>query len=251
MEGRLRTLLNKIKSDNLNAFILFGIILLIIEITFFNGGVIFSFIISFGCIYIGRKKLPRTFGKILFWFGWISLALTILGMMTVKFLILAVLIYLLIQFFQSKKNPQYIKPEIKESQKSSAQEPILKRQPLFCNNIFGQQKTPEYVYEWNDVNIQSGIGDTIIDLSYTVLPKGESVIFVRNVIGNVQVFVPYEIEVKVHHSVLYGATTIFENHDAKTLNQTLHYQTEQYDYAEHKLKIITTVGVGDLEVKRA
>ncbi|MEH7225195.1 cell wall-active antibiotics response protein LiaF [Bacillus sp. JJ1566] len=244
-------MLNNIKSDKLNAFLLFGIILLIIEITFFNGGILFSFIISFGCIYIGRKKMPRTFGKILFWFGWISLALTVLGMMTVKFLILAVLIYLLIQFFQSKKNPQYIKPEISEAQKSSAQETIVKRKPLFFNNIFGQQKTPEYVYEWNDVNIQSGIGDTIIDLSYTVIPKGESVIFIRNAIGNVQIFVPYEIDVKVHHSVLYGATTIFENHDPKMVNQTLHYQTEQYDYAEHKLKIVTTVGVGDLEVKRA
>ncbi|MEH7384463.1 cell wall-active antibiotics response protein LiaF [Bacillus sp. JJ1521] len=242
---------NKIKSDNLNAFILFGIILLIIEITFFNGGVLFSFIISFGCIYIGRKKMPRTFGKILFWFGWISLAFTILGMMTVKFLILAALIYLLIHYFQAKKNPHYIKPEIKEVQQSSAQEPIVKRQPLFKNIIFGQQKTPEYVYEWNDVNIQSGIGDTIIDLSYTVLPKGESVIFIRNVIGNVQVFVPYEVEVKVHHSVLYGGTTIFENRDTKTMNQTLHYQTQEYDNAEHKLKIVTTVGVGDLEVKRA
>jgi len=243
--------LNKIKSDNLNAFFLLGIILLIIEVTFFNGGVLFSFVISFGCIYIGRKKLPRTFGKILFWFGWISLAFTILNMMTVKFLILAVLIYLLIQFIQSKKKPHYIKPDIKESEKTSKQEPILRRQPLFQNIVMGQQKTPEYVYEWNDVNIQSGIGDTIIDLSYTVLPKGESVIFIRNVIGNVQIFVPYEVEVKVHHSVLYGATTIFENQDAKTVNQTLHYQTEQYDHAEPKLKIVTSIGVGDLEVKRA
>lgn len=195
--------------------------------------------------------MAGSFGKILFWFGWISLALTILGMMTVKFLILAALIYLLIQFFQSKKKPNYIKPEITVSEKTSTLEPILKKQPLFQNIIFGQQKTPEYAYEWNDVNIQSGIGDTIIDLSYTVLPKGESVIFIRNVIGNVQVFVPYEVEVKVQHSFIYGATTIFENQDAKTVNQTLHYQTEQYDYAEHKLKIVTTVGVGDLEVKRA
>lgn len=70
-------MLNKIKSDNFNAFFLLGIILLIIEVTFFNGGVLFSFVISFGCIYIGRKKLPRTFGKILFWFGWISLAFTL------------------------------------------------------------------------------------------------------------------------------------------------------------------------------
>lgn len=244
-------MLDKIKSDNLNAFILLGIILLIIEISFFNSGVLFSFIISIGCIYIGRKRMPRTFGKVLFWFGWISLALTILGMMTVKFLILAILIYLLIQFYQSKKKPNYIKPEIKETEKTAQQETIIKREPLFCNNIFGRQSTPEQVYEWNDVNIQSGIGDTIIDLSYTVLPKGESVIFIRNIIGNIQILVPYEVDVEVHHSFLYGSTTIFDNHESKTVNQTLHYQTQEYDQAEYKLKIMTSTGVGDLEVKRA
>ncbi len=238
------------KSDYLNVIFLLGIILLIIEVSFFDGGILFSLVISIGCIYIGRKKLPRTFGKILFWFGWISLALTIFSMMTVKFFLLAIFIYVLIQFFQSKKNPAYIKPDIKQTVKTSVQEPVLKRKPLFQNLIFGQQKTPEYVYEWNDVNIQSGIGDSIIDLSYTVLPKGESVIYIRNLIGNVQVFVPYEVEVKVSHSVLYGSTTIFENHDLKTYNQALQYQTEQYDNEEYKLKIITSIGVGDLEVKR-
>ncbi|WP_345893191.1 cell wall-active antibiotics response protein LiaF [Fredinandcohnia quinoae] len=242
--------MNKSKSDIINFLLLTGIILLIIEISFFNSGLIFSFIISIGCIYFGRKRMPRNSGKILFWFGWISLAITVLNMMTIKFLLLAILIYLLIQFFQSKKNPAYIKPTIMEPIVTPSKEPIVKRTPLFHNLLSGRQKAPEYVYEWNDVNIQCGIGDSIIDLSYAVLPKGESIILIRNVIGNVQVFVPYEVEVNVSHSVIVGATTIFENHDPKTYNQNLHYQTELYDTAEQKIKIITSMVVGDLEVKR-
>ena len=50
-------------------------------------------------------------------------------------------------------------------------ETVVKEQPLFQNRLFGQQKTPDHVYEWNDVNIQVGIGDTVIDLSYTVSAK--------------------------------------------------------------------------------
>ena len=57
------------------------------------------------------------------------------------------------------------------------------------------------MYEWNDVNIQAGIGDTVIDLSYTVLPKGETVIFIRNVMGKVTIMIPYDVEVSVNHSV--------------------------------------------------
>ena len=61
----------------------------------------------------------------------------------------------------------------------------MKEQPLFQNRHFGQQKTPDHDYEWNDMNIQVGIGDAVIDLSYTVLPKDETVIFIRNVMGKV------------------------------------------------------------------
>ncbi|MDQ7862937.1 LiaF-related protein [Peribacillus frigoritolerans] len=37
--------------------------------------------------------------------------------------------------------------------------------------MFGHQQTTEHVYEWNSVNVQGGVGDTVIDLSKTILPK--------------------------------------------------------------------------------
>lgn len=240
---------NKSKSDYINFILLTGIIILIIEISFFNSGLIFSLIISIGCIYYSRKQKSKTFWKLVFWFGWISLVITVLNMMTIKFLLLAVLIYLIIQFLQSKKNPNFIKPTV-EPKGEPLQEALIKREPFFKNTFFGRQKSPEYVYEWDDINIQCGVGDSIVDLSYTVLPEGESVIFIRNIIGNVHVYVPYEVEVKVSHSAIYGSSTIFENVDLKSYNRNLMYQTEQYDHAKQKIKIITSMVVGDLEVKR-
>jgi lia operon protein LiaF len=100
------------------------------------------------------------------------------------------------------------------------------------------------------MNLQTGIGDTIIDLSNTVLPKGEAVISVRNFIGNVRILVPYEIEVSILHSVITGYTEVFEHKEERVFNQLLQYETEHYVEAEQKVKIITSMILGNLEVKR-
>ncbi|NLM38398.1 MAG: cell wall-active antibiotics response protein, partial [Firmicutes bacterium] len=114
-----------------------------------------------------------------------------------------------------------------------------------------EQKTPNDVYEWNDINIQRGIGDTTIDLSYTVLPQGETVIFIRGFIGNLQVLIPYDVEVEISHSAVIGRSKIFHIEEDKLWNQSVHYQTEEYDQAAQKVKIFTSVILGDLEVKWA
>ena len=128
--------------------------------------------------------------------------------------------------------------------------PMRRTQPLFENMIFGSQRTPGGVYDWNDVNIQTGVGDTTIDLSFTLLPKGESVIFIRNVIGNIRILVPYELEVSIHHSVIAGSTTVFDIEEQRVFNQVLQVKTGGYDEADPKLKIFTSLLVGNLEGTR-
>jgi lia operon protein LiaF len=158
-------------------------------------------------------------------------------------------IYLLIQYRQSKKTPAVITPEIKESI-SLQKEDVVYKKPLFGNNVFGQQTSAEEIYEWNDINIQSGIGDTIIDLSNTVLPKEECIIVIRNVIGNVKILLPYELDAAFQHSSWAGAVSIFEHREPKFFNQVVSYQTKGYEDAVQKVKVVTASIVGDLEVKR-
>jgi lia operon protein LiaF len=240
----------KLKKNFISWALFIGMILFLAEILFFHGGAIFFLMIAMGCIYIGRKRMPRTSGTALFWFGLISLIILIFNMATFRFLLFVFLLYIIVQFVQSKQNPSYIKPNIEEIEHISFDESIVSRKPLLKNVWFGSQKTPEHAYEWNDVNIQAGVGDTIIDLSYTVLPKGESVIVIRNFIGNIQVLVPYEIEVSVHHSVLAGAVSIFQRSEMRVFNETMHFQTAGYKDASQKIKIVTSMIAGKLEVKR-
>jgi lia operon protein LiaF len=242
---------NHKKTDYISRLAMIGLVVLFIEVTFFNSGVIFSGFLSGVAIYIGRKKFKGTLGKLVFWLGCISLFFTIANMITVKFLLIGIIVYFVLQYFQSKKNPTVIKPEIEESTTVLVtEEPIIKTKSLFENVFIGRQKTSEHVYEWHDINIQTGIGDTTIDLSNTVLPKGESIITIRNFVGNVEILVPYEMEASIHHSVITGSTTIFQHEEKRVFNQVLSYQTEEYKEAEQKIKIVTSFLIGNLEVKR-
>lgn len=244
-------MLKNAKSDYTGWLVIIGVVVLLLEILFFNSGLIFSLLFSGGLIYLGRKKAGRKSGKFLFIGGIVFLVISVFSMMTFRFLLLAILLHLIIEYYQTRKNPNKISLNIKVAANQVQQEEtIIKSKPLFENILFGQQKTPVGVYEWNDINIQSGIGDTIIDLSYTVLPKGETVIFIRNIFGNIQIQVPYEIEVSVHHSCIVGSTTVFENHQSQVFNQTFQLKTAGYDQAEQKVKIFTSMLVGNLEVSR-
>lgn len=244
-------MLKKVKSDYLSWIIIIGLLILFLEFTFFNRGLIFSLFVQIGMIYLGKKWINRAIGKFLFWGGIVMLVLSILSMLTFQFFLFAILIHLLIQFYQTKKSPKLIQPVIQEKELTlKKEETVIQKKPLLTNVLFGEQQTPQSVFEWNDVNIQTGIGDTIIDLSYTVLPKGETVIFIRNFIGNIQLLVPYDIEVNVNYSAVAGNARILDMQAEKMFNQSLQIQSAGYEQAEQKIKIFTSVFVGNIEVKR-
>lgn len=242
--------MNRTKTDHVSWLIIIGIVLLLLEFSFHGADSIILLAIAACAIYLGRKKYRSSIGKLLFWGGIIGFAVTILNTMAFKFLLFAILIYAVIRFAQSKQVPSYIEPEFHDNPTVANDGPTIKRKPFMKNTLFGRQTTPDFAYEWHDVNIQCGIGDTVIDLGNTVLPKGESVIVIRGFIGNVKILVPYEMDVSVTHSVIAGTGKIFEYQEPKMLNQTVSFQSEGYDQAQQKVKIVTSMIVGDLEVKR-
>lgn len=238
------------KSDYLSWLVIIGIVILLLEILFFNRGLIFSLFIAGVMMYLGRRKAGKKLGKILFIMGIIFFVLSIVNMMTFKFLLLAILLHFFIQFINTKKHARKIIPEIGPAEPAQSEETLISSEPLFSNILVGQQKTPLGVYEWDDVNIQTGIGDTVIDLSYTMLPKGEAVIFIRNIIGNIHILVPYEMEVSIHHSGVVGSAKVFGNDRDKIFNQVFHLKTPGYETSETKVKIVTSLVAGNLEVSR-
>lgn len=231
--------------------IIIGVLLLAFEVMFFNKGLIFSVLISAILIYYGRKRYHRMKGKLFFWLGCGILFFSIITMFAIRLLILAIAAYIVWKFYQSKKQPQTLEPSNLSPGPMINKEPLIQKQPwLFENILYGHQKTPEHAYDWHDINIQTGIGDTTIDLSYTVLPKGESVISIKGFVGNIKILVPYEIEVSLQHSIVYGSINIFHHEDTRLFNQNFVYQTSNYETSIQKIKIFTSMMVGDVEVQR-
>lgn len=238
------------KKDYIGWMIFIGSVILLLEIFFFSRGLIFSLTISLGMIYLGNKKKEKKKGKVLFWGGIFFFCASIFNMLTFKLLLLAVLLHFFIQYVNSKRHPKMISPILTEPKIPFDKETVIQSQPLLENVLFGRQSTPAGTYEWNDINIQAGVGDTVIDFSYTVFPNEEAVIFIRNIIGNVRILVPYDIEVSIHHSVIVGSTAIFDFHELRMFNKVLHIKTLGYEKAEQKIKIFTSLIVGNLEVDR-
>ena len=233
--------------DTVNGLLIIGVILILLEVSL-NGGLLFLLVLSAVFIYMGRKRLPRTSGKLFLGLGIFFFITTVMNMVVVKFFLLVLLVYLGFQFYQSKQKPKKIRPVLEKPSQPEAG--IVQQKPIFHNKWAGRQRTHDHVYEWNDVNIQAGFGLSIIDLSYTVLPKGESVIMIRNFVGKVQILVPYELEVSIQHSAMIGSATLFHHEEPGVFNQVLSYKTSGYEEASEKVKLVTSMFAGDLEVKR-
>lgn len=231
-----------------NWILIIGVILFVFEIVFYGAGTLVSIAFSALFLYFGWKNFHLLWGKIVFWAFFISIFFLVFHLVAVRFFILAAVIILLINYTKSTKEPTYIKPTLSGREKSV--ETLIRLKPLFDQKIFDDHYTEETVYQWRDVNIHGLSGDRVIDLSNTVLPVDTSVISIRHGLGNIEIYIPYEVEVSIHHSAIFGKADIFDDIHEKLFNKSLYYQTEGYDEAVSRVKIITAVISGDIEVKR-
>lgn len=239
----------KKKIDIVQLLFIIALVILIIELFFDGPALLISFAIFGAMAFYGRKMIDKLRGKLLFWVGVIGAVLTTMNLIAFKFLLLAVIISFFVKWYDRRKEPAVFQPRFLESEPAGG-EKVIQETPLFYNKWFGRQETESTGYGWQDVNIQAGIGDTVIDMTNTILPKDDAVIVIRNVIGNIEILVPYETEVSIDHSVVYGSIDIFGHEEESAWNRALHIRTEQYHEATHKVKIFTSMLTGKLEVKR-
>ncbi|WP_330948916.1 cell wall-active antibiotics response protein LiaF [Virgibacillus sp. MG-45] len=240
---------HRLSTDTLNWIIIIGIALFILELAFFHGGMVIPALFSALAIYIGRKHLYEVWGKVVFWLGVIGFVFSVLNMLAVRFLIVAGIVLFVMDYMKTKKEAQQLHPDrtiISEQQ----EEELIQIKPLFNHRLFGEQSTESEAYKWHDMNIHGGFGDRIIDLSNTVLPEDTAVISIRHFIGNLEIYVPYEVEVSIHHSAVFGRAHIFGQHHWKLMNQSVLYQTEAYASTYPRVKIVTSLFSGDIEVRR-
>ncbi|WP_280769794.1 cell wall-active antibiotics response protein LiaF [Salipaludibacillus daqingensis] len=241
----------RIPTRTFNLILMITMVILLFELMFSGGGIIFTALFLGFLMYLGWKNYESVVGKVLFWVGAVSLALNVLSMVAVRFLFIALIVLFFLQYRRSRKEPDYIKPRFTESGLNTNEqvETLTEIKPLFQHRFFGDLETEDVPYQWRDVNIHGAFGDRVIDLSNTVIPE-EAVISIRHFIGNIIIYVPYEVEVSVHHSSVFGRLSIFQQHEMKLMNQSVVYRTENFQQGKPRVKIVTSIFSGDIEVKR-
>ncbi|WP_150284520.1 cell wall-active antibiotics response protein LiaF [Rummeliibacillus sp. TYF-LIM-RU47] len=212
-------------------------LLIFIEATFFgNGSIMFAIIGAFFMYVSIRRKR-----KWLFWLGVIFLGIALLSMWSLRLVIIGVLLYLL---WKLRKGEEF--------HISVSKQPAEQANSFIQNKLFSFQGTPIESYEWQDVHIQSLAGDLLIDVTQTVLPKGASLISVRQGFGKVKVLVPYEIPVRLHYSTFIGDAHCFGQNYPRIWNDTIAVRNGYENAEDSSAELIITVSTlfGNVEVIR-
>ena len=105
--------------------------------------------------------------------------------------------------------------------------------------LFGNQRIGNDVYEWDDINIALISGDTIIDLGNTLLPKDDNIVIVRKGIGRTRILVPLGIAISLEHATLVG-NVLFEEEQFSLKNESIKIYSNDYDALRLRLPLKRT-----------
>ncbi|MDQ0340678.1 lia operon protein LiaF [Caldalkalibacillus uzonensis] len=121
-------------------------------------------------------------------------------------------------------------------------------QPYQVSSLIGDFMLHHHRFELRDMKVNNGIGDVKIDLSKAIIPPGETTLQINGLVGDIHVYVPYELEVSVQAGVFLGDLDILGYHQ-DGLTRRVTTQTPGYDSATKRVNIILSLGIGDIDVR--
>jgi predicted membrane protein len=104
-------------------------------------------------------------------------------------------------------------------------------------------------YELQDLQIFHGITDVKLDLTKAMVPEGEKQLVISGWIGDVNIYLPYDLEVSVEASVTWGELEVL-GREARGFRPHLEAETPGYAGSKRKVKIWASVLFGDVSVRR-
>ncbi len=220
-------------TNKLTFWVLCFFLLVFVELTIFNNGGAFCLLIGAVLLYLSFSKNKR----FLKWTGIFFIAIALFTMWSLRLFIVILLLYMLYQYLQRENEPKIVTLE-------------FDKLPATKNELFGTIPAPEDAYKWQDVQIQRLAGDITIDTTQTVLPAGLSLVTIRQGIGKVQIYVPYEIPFRLHYTTLFGDFTCLQGHPQRLLNESIVFSDGNPEDAKRTLVIHVATWLGDLEVLR-
>lgn len=215
------------------------LLLLFVESFFFGNGNFIFVLLGAGLIFYGTKKRSKT----LFIPGLLFILIALFNLWSLRLLIFGAVVYILMKLWKGVPAEEIMRP-LREFPKETPN-------GIWKNKLFSVQASPFSSYEWEDVHIQGVFGDIHIDVTDTVLPKGTSLISIRQGIGKIKIELPYEIPVRIHYTTLFGEAKLFGKHRKRLMNEFLHMK-DGYTEESTSSELIITISTwaGDVEVTR-
>ncbi|UJF34544.1 cell wall-active antibiotics response protein LiaF [Paenibacillus hexagrammi] len=122
---------------------------------------------------------------------------------------------------------------------------------LHRHGFIGDVHLGQEPWELRPIQISHFIGDSVIDLTRASIPIGETPIYVNAFIGDVKIFIPNDIdlEVRVIASSFIGDMKVLDRRESGFM-RSVRTQTSQYEEAERKLIVTTSMFIGDITIKK-
>ncbi|WP_210129252.1 cell wall-active antibiotics response protein LiaF [Staphylococcus sp. GDX8P66P] len=198
----------------------------------------FIFVLLLGCIlvYVGYLYFHKIRGLLVFWIGVLLIAFTLLSNKYTIIILFIFLIVLIVRYIFYRFKPLKI----------IATEEAVESPEFIKQKWFGEQRTPIYVYKWEDLQIQHGIGDIHIDMSKAANIREHNTVVIRHFLGKVQIIVPLNYNIKLHFSALYGNAYVNEtSYKVENNNIKVVEETKEDNYA---VNVYLSTFIGDVEV---
>lgn len=226
---------------NTVAFIGIAFITLILVETFiFGNASIIHLVLGALLLYYGTKQQS----KWVFIAGIIFIVIALLSLWSLRIVFLAGIVYILVKLWHGVPAEKLMQPIYRLNRETP--------NGLWKNKLFSVQSNTFSSYEWEDLHIQGLYGDIQLDVTNTVLPKGTSLISIRQAVGKVKIALPYDIPVRIHYTTLFGEATVFHHEKKRLINETLHMKDSYEHQTVHSPELIITIATwaGDIEVIR-
>lgn len=127
--------------------------------------------------------------------------------------------------------------------RTSSKRPVQEVSSFIGDFILRHQR-----FELNDLYLNHGIGDVKIDLSKALIEQGETTLKICAWIGDVQIYVPYDLDVSVNGQVMLGDMDIL-GYQQSGLSRNIKQESVHYQTASKRVNINISLGIGDVDVR--
>lgn len=116
------------------------------------------------------------------------------------------------------------------------------------HSLIGSLDWTKSRWELKNLTIWQGIGEVKMDLSRAVIPPGETIIVIHGWIGDIDIYLPYEVAISMVATINVGSLNVF-GHKEAGIGRSFSFEAPQYQDAEKSVRIIVNLLVGEMDIK--